>query len=63
VSGSDTALRAPQAHHVRQAAADEANGPAEASEQRGSRLRREGVIEVLHVHEVRANGADSLEVL
>ena len=63
VSGSDAALRVSQAHHVREAAPDEANGAAEASEQRGSRLRRKGLIEILHVHEVRANGADSLEIL
>jgi uncharacterized membrane protein len=62
VSGSGT-TRAPQAQHVRQAAADEVNGPADAPGPRGIRRRREWAREVLDVHEVRANGSDSLKVL
>ena len=62
MSGSGT-TRAPQAQHVWQTAADEANRPAEASEPGGIRLRREWAREVLDIHEVRANGSDSLEVL
>ena len=54
---------APQAQHVRQAAAGEASRPAEASEPGWIRRRRDWAREVLDVHVVRANGSDSLEVL
>jgi len=54
---------APQAQHVRQAAAGETSRPAEASEPGGIRRRRDWAREVLDVHVVRANGSDSLEVL
>ena len=50
------------AEHVRHAATQEANCPAEAPEPGGIGNRRAGPGNVLDLHEVRANGSDSLEI-
>lgn len=52
-----------QAEHVRQAAAEDAYGPAEASQPGRLRRRRKWAGKILDLHEVRANGSDPLELL
>ena len=51
------------AQHVRQAAAGDVERPPEAPEPGGIRRRRECARDVLDLDEVRADGADSLELL